>query len=228
MIDQTLVNLIKQALSRGQTKDDVYREFLNKRVALAVIEPAYEAAIAEDSKKETQKRTINIIVTIGAILIGAGIFSFIASNWQLISKPGKVSIILAAMLAVYAAGWYLKWKSFAKTGEALMLLGSIIYGSGIFLVAQMFNIRANWPDGFILWMLGTLIMAYAVESYPLYAFGIGLGAVAVVGHPFDIFDFRGNSFLLTSWILLLIATATTFLLGWTIRRRLPKELKDYY
>lgn len=162
--------------------------------------------------------------------MGAGVFSFVAANWQEMTRPMKVGVILVAMLISYSTGWYMKERTnLPKVGEALILLGAIIYGAGIFLVAQMFNLRANWPDGFILWMIGTVTMVFAIESYPLFYLAIPLGVIALVGHPFGILmGFGYNPFLLTSSLLLLTATVTTFISGWIIRKKALPALKEFY
>lgn len=230
MIDQNVVEYIKASLSQGKTKEELYKELLTQGWTIEVIQENFNALNAEEEKEDLSKKTIKIIVTIGAVLISAGIFSFIAANWQGMTRPVKIGIILVSMLVSYGAGWYLKENlKLPKTGEALILLGSIIYGAGIFLVAQMFNIRANWPDGFILWMIGTIAMAFAIESYPLFYLAIPLGIVALAGHPFGIFTGPGyNSFLLTSSFLLLASTIITFITGWIIRKKIPPELKEFY
>ncbi len=230
MIDQKVVDYIKTSLAQGKTKEELYKELLNQGWTIEVIQENFNAIGAEQEKEDTSKKTIRIIVTIAALLVGAGIFSFIAANWVEMTRPIKIAIILISMIITYSAGWYLKEKlGSLKTGEALILLGSIIYGAGIFLVAQMFNIRANWPDGFILWMIGTIAMAFAVESYLLFYLAIPLGIIAIIGHPFGIFTgFGYNSFLLTSSFLLLIATIITFATGWIVRKKMPPELKEFY
>ncbi|OGY45716.1 MAG: hypothetical protein A3J65_02170 [Candidatus Buchananbacteria bacterium RIFCSPHIGHO2_02_FULL_45_11b] len=230
MIDQNVVEYIKTSLSQGKTKEELYKELMAQGWTIEAIHENFNALNTEEEKEDLSKKTIKIIVTIGAVLISAGIFSFIAANWQGMTRPVKLSIILVSMLVSYGAGWYLKEKlELPKTGEALILLGSIIYGAGIFLVAQMFNIRANWPDGFILWMIGTIAMAFAIESYPLFYLAIPLGIVALTGHPFGIFTGSGdNSFLLTSSFLLLASTIITFITGWIVRKKIPPEFKEFY
>ena len=230
MIDQNVVEYIKTSLSQGKTKEELYKELMAQGWTIEAIQENFNALNTEEEKEDLSKKTIKIIVTIGAVLISAGIFSFIAANWQGMTRPVKLSIILVSMLVSYGAGWYLKEKlELPKTGEALILLGSIIYGAGIFLVAQMFNIRANWPDGFILWMIGTIAMAFAIESYPLFYLAIPLGIVALTGHPFGIFTCSGdNSFLLTSSFLLLASTIITFITGWIVRKKIPPEFKEFY
>ena len=229
-MDQKVVDHIKTNLSQGKSKEEIYKELLSQGTTIEAIQASFNSITSEKEKEDIQKQTIRIILTIAAILVGAGIFSFIASNWQEMTQPLKIGVILIAMITAYSLGWYFKEKmNFLKTGEALILLGSIIYGAGIFLVAQMFNIRANWPDGFILWMLGTIAMAYAVESFPLFYLAIPLGVVAIIGHPFGIFtSFTYNSFLLTSSLLLIMATVVTFVIGWEVRQKMPEEPKDFH
>jgi len=230
MINQRVVDYIKTSLTQGKTKEDLYKELLGQGWTIEIIQENFNAIGTEQAKEDTSKKTIHIIVTIAAVLVGAGIFSFIAANWVEMAKPIKIAIILIVMIIAYGAGWYLKESlKLLKTGEALILLSSIIYGAGIFLVAQMFNIRANWPDGFILWMIGAIAIAFAVESYPLFYLAIPLGIIAIIGHPFGIFTgFGYNSFLLTSSFLLLAATIITFTTGWLVRKKMPPELKKFY
>lgn len=230
MTDPKLNEYVKTSLAQGKPKEEIYKDLLGQGLTIEVIQESFNALTVEGEKEDTSRRTIQIIVTIGAVLVGSGIFSFIAANWQEMARPVKIGVILVSMLISYGAGWSMKEKArLLKTGEALILLGSIVYGAGIFLVAQMFNIRANWPDGFILWMIGTIAMAFAVESYPLFYLAIPLGIIALVGHPFGIFTgFGYNSFLLTSSFLLLVSTMITFVTGWIIRKRMPPELKEFY
>ena len=179
------------------------------------------------AKEDSKKRITTIMAIIGAILVGAGIFSFVAANWQEIGKFYKILIILCSMLSSYYGGWILKEKYHrVKTGEALILLGSIIYGAGIFLIGQMFNIRANWPDAFILWMFGLLALGLAMNSFAILYFAIPVGFVAIVGHPFDIFsNFMEDRFLLTSSFMLLTATIITFIFGIIFyKKTVPRDI----
>ena len=230
MVDPNLSEYVKTSLTQGKPKEEIYKELLGQGWTIEVIQESFNSIETEQEKEDTSKKTIYIIVNSGVVLVGAGIFSFIAANWLVMTKPTKMAIILISMIISYGAGWYLKEKSeLQKTGEALILLGTIIYGAGIFLVAQMFNIRANWPDGFILWMIGVIAVAFVVELYQLFYLAILLGIIALIGHPFLIFtSFEYNSFLLTSSFLLLVATIITFATGWIVRMKIPAELKEFY
>lgn len=180
---------------------------------------------AENKTKTSQKRTSQILATIAAILAVAGIFSFISFDWLELSKTAKVFIILISMILSYGAGLKLKEKGYPKIGEAFIFLGIMIYGAGIFLTAQIFNIRANWPDGFILWMLGALAMTRSVNSTLLYYLAIPLGAISLTGYLFLISgEFaRFNSFFLISSLLLFAAAAITFITGISMEKGPKKD-----
>jgi len=231
MENQGIVEYIQSSLTQGKSKEDIYKELLNQGWSIDAIQKAFNQIVAKEEKEDTQKRIIRIIVTIGAILVGVGIFSFIAANWQEMGKVMKILIIVIAMISSYTGGWFLREKwHYEKTGEALFLLGAIIYGAGIFLIAQMFHTRGNWPDGFILWMIGTIVMAFGADSFSLFYLAIPVGIAAIIGHPFGIFGSVGgyNPFLLTSSFLLFIATVITFIAGWLVKKRLPPEQKELY
>ena len=88
------------------------------------------------------------------------------------------------------------------------------------LFRSMYNIRANWPDGFLLWLIGSLALAYAADIFLLYVLAMFAGVVALVGHPFAIFGSFGHSaFLLTSSVLLFVATIVSFLAGLHIQKK---------
>lgn len=225
--DKEIKNYIKDSLSQGNTKEEIFKELIDDGLSIEQIQKGFEALKLSKDKEDTQKRTIQIIVTIGAILIGAGIFSFIASNWQEITKSIKVLLIIFSMLATYTVGWYLREeRGFIRTGNALIFLGSIIYGAGIFLLAQMFNVRVDWPDGFIIWMIGVIVLALAIDLVYLFYFAFALGIISLAGQYIspllsiiNIIDFDYRSF--TSPYLLATSTLLVFLTGLNIRKRVP-------
>ncbi len=228
-IDANLLEYIKKTAASNMTKGDIYKELLNQGWSLEIVEKAYKAATYRENKAEIQQRTIKIILGIAVALIAVGIFSFIASNWQYLGKVMKILIIIIAMIGAYSAGWYFaEVKKYTRLGKSLILLGMLIYGAGIFLVAQMFNIRANWPDGFILWMMGTLLMAYLMDEFVYYYLAIILGLVAVFGYPTDLFGFgsANNIFLFTSTIVLICTTVITFFIGFIMWKRAKVKINQ--
>lgn len=137
----------------------------------------------------------------------------------------KVLTIIILMILSYVAGLALKEKNYPKIGGVFIFLGIMIYGAGIFLTAQIFNIRANWPDGFILWMLGTIFAARGINSVFLYYTAIPLGITSLIGHHFLIFKALApfHSFLLISSLLLFVGATITFITGVSIKKKSGKD-----
>ncbi|KJR42789.1 hypothetical protein MCHI_001324 [Candidatus Magnetoovum chiemensis] len=107
----------------------------------------------------------SILSVLGAVLAGVGVILFIASNWSVIPKSVKLAIIFGSMLSSYSIGYYLGFekKSYPKVGAALILLGSIIFGAGIHLIAQIYNVKANYSNGVLMWGLGVMPIAYLLR-----------------------------------------------------------------
>jgi len=107
-----------------------------------------------------------IFATAGAIVIGLGVILLFAYNWEAIPKFGKLALVFAAIIAAHATGIRQLardgWQP--KLGEALTALGTMFYGAGIWLVAQVYNIDEHYPNGFLFWALGALAMAWAIRS----------------------------------------------------------------
>lgn len=232
MADQKLIEYIQDSLAKGISKNEIYKELINAGWTIDVIQEGFNAMQKVDDKEHTQQKTIRIIAIFGAILIGAGIFSFIAANWQELGRPTKIAILIFAMLIFYVGGWFLKEKKhYDKTGNALIFLGSLVYGASVFLIAQMFHIRENWPDGFILWMIGAVVIGFAVEVYSIFYLAIVVGFIAIASHPICLFFAIGGGindcFIGTSVFLLLAVTGITFISGWIIRKRIIPEIEQF-
>ncbi|MDR1731859.1 MAG: DUF2157 domain-containing protein [Synergistaceae bacterium] len=94
-----------------------------------------------------------LIMALGAVLMGLGFLSYIAAHWMEFSRIFQVAlVILVYMLSIFAA-WYME-EELPKTSRALLLLGSFIYGGGIFLIAQIFNEGGHYTTALLWWMIG--------------------------------------------------------------------------
>lgn len=105
---------------------------------------------------------------IGAVVVGLGIILLFAYNWHAIPRFGKLGIVFTTVAAAHAGGLSLAqrdgWRR--QLSEALCVLGTMAFGAGIWLVAQIYNIDEHFPDGFLIWGLGALAMAWALQSVP--------------------------------------------------------------
>lgn len=114
---------------------------------------------------------------LGAVLLGVGVISFFAANWPEIPKLARLVILIGAMWSAFAvAGWLFSPRHGSETGiaKALVLLGVILYGSSIFLIAQTFHIQAHFPNGVLFWSLGALLAVYLIPIQAVAILGLGL------------------------------------------------------
>jgi uncharacterized membrane protein len=119
-------------------------------------------------------KLIAAISVMGAVLVGIGVLLFVASNWSTIPHEGKLAIIFVSLFASYGYGFFLRYErqTLPRTGAGIILLGSLIFGAGIFLIAQMYNITVHYPNGPLLWGLAVLPMAYLLDLNPLLSLAI--------------------------------------------------------
>jgi uncharacterized membrane protein len=146
----------------------------------AVINQRY---MLDQTVGESRNVILSAIYIIGAVLVAAGIISFIAAHWDKIAPSIKITIIIAFMLTCHLAGFYL-WKISGKSprlGHALIVLGTLVFGANIGLLAQIFHIKENFYNGLNAWAVGALIMAYALESEPNIIIALIVSFIAFCG-----------------------------------------------
>src|SRR5688572_28339423 len=76
-----------------------------------------------------------ILSAVGAIIFGLGVILFFAYNWDGMHRLTKLAIVLISLLLAHGAGWQLgsDGGSRKKLGESLHLLGTMLFGAGIWL-----------------------------------------------------------------------------------------------
>nr|WP_263323655.1 DUF2157 domain-containing protein [Neobacillus sp. Marseille-Q6967] len=138
------------------------------------------------------------LLYVGSILIGAGILSFIASNWEEIGKAAKFLIILVLYTGANVAGYKME-SHFPKTSRSFYYLGVIIFGAGLFLIEQMFHLGVSFQQAFLWWSLGILPIAWVLrDKWILLASSIFL-LINIMDSPY----MEGH--VIPFWMILLIA-----------------------
>lgn len=141
--------------------------------------------------KEQKANVSGALSLIGSILVGLGALLFIASNWQHMAVGIKLLVIVTATIAAQYFGWRFKFEpgNRPKLGSALLILGCLFYGGGIWLIAQIFNIDTNFADGILLWAIGTLATTLVVRTVPLAC----LSSILLAFWAFAKLDFAGST-----------------------------------
>lgn len=114
----------------------------------------------------TKTSMTQTLALLGSILLGIGVILFFAANWESMSRTLKVAVVVSSFTLAYLGGYYLRYTkgTYPKVGYALICLGSLLYGSGIWLIAQIFHIEAERGLGFMLWYVGVIPIAYLFHS----------------------------------------------------------------
>lgn len=122
---------------------------------------------------------------LGAILLGLGALTFIASNWQEVSPFAKLAIILLSLIVSYAAGEWFRSNGSEKIGLALTVIGVAIYGAGFFLIGQIYHLSANPVNAFYLWFVGAVTITYYYRSRLLTYFSLLILTISVFYGVFE-------------------------------------------
>jgi len=107
-----------------------------------------------------------IFSAIGAVLVGLGVILFFAYNWQDLPKAAKLALVIGALVLAHGGAIGIARRPNASRGlvEGLHVLGTMLFGAGIWLVAQIYHIDEHYPNAFLVWSAGALAMAWAMPS----------------------------------------------------------------
>jgi len=115
-----------------------------------------------------QNRILYVLGAMAAFLFGAALLLVIGYNWSDMPREAKLGIMLAGTALVHGLGfWFHRRMAWPLAGEIAHFLGCIVYGAGIWLVAQAYHLDAHYPDGMWWWALGVLPLVI-LSGAPLY------------------------------------------------------------
>jgi uncharacterized membrane protein len=120
------------------------------RADLAARRPAFSAAAG--------------LAILGAVLFGFAAVSFVAANWNGMTKLARLLLLLAALWACYGGAAWLFARRLNAFAHAAVLAGIAVYGASIWLIAQIYHMGGNPPDAVLLWALGAGLAAVLVRS----------------------------------------------------------------
>ncbi|MBI3424884.1 MAG: DUF2157 domain-containing protein [Acidobacteria bacterium] len=117
-------------------------------------------------EKESSRLLAAVLFTLGSLLLGGGVISFVAAHWEELPVVVKVALVFALLLAFHLTGYWLRFKRASpRLGHALLFCGSLVFGAKIGLMAQIFHVSGEWYRAYLAWGVGALVMAWAVRSW---------------------------------------------------------------
>lgn len=105
-----------------------------------------------------------LALTLGGLMLGAGILLFVAAHWDALSPGGRFALML-----LLVGGFHLAGAAAAGApafSAALHACGTVALGGGIFLTGQIFHLQAHWPGGLLLWAFGAWAGWVLLRQWP--------------------------------------------------------------
>ena len=127
----------------------------------------------------------SILAIMAALLLGAAILVFVASNWEAIPRLARVGALFAIIFAGYVGGAALKVNDHAAIGEAVWLIAAAAFGGAIALIGQMYHLSGDETQAVLTWCAGTAVAAAALRSGPLTMAAVALAAAWLFLREFD-------------------------------------------
>lgn len=145
-----------------------------------------------------------LLPVLGSILLGVGIILFFAANWPVLPVTAKLLLIFGVFGLCQHYAYVCRYqRSQVWLGSSLLLLGGILFGSAIFLIAQIYNINAYYPNGILFWSVGVFLMAWVSREKPLTILAVVLAMMWTVTDA-------GESAPIVPWLHLLVLFLLAF------------------
>ena len=172
--DHRFVSRLREEVEAWQLDGTVTAE---QAQAILARYPDYEPGFEASRRRQGLVTGLSIL---GGILIGLGVITFFAANWDEIPKTVKLAALIIGMALSYGAG-YAIWQRSGPTpyAVAFVLLGCIIYGAGVHLIGQIYHISVDHPNLSLFWFLGVAPLAYVTRSRPVMFLAVVLFLAAV-------------------------------------------------
>ena len=105
-----------------------------------------------------------ILGMLGGLLLASGVAAFVAANWEMIPRVGKLAGILLAIIIALGFALRFERRSAALATDAAATCATLIFGAGVALVGQMYHLPADWPAGAVLVGIGAFTVAALLRS----------------------------------------------------------------
>ncbi|WP_349409726.1 DUF2157 domain-containing protein [Pseudalkalibacillus sp. SCS-8] len=152
-----------------------------------------------------EKKRNNLLPILASILIGLGILTFIASNWGQMSDWFRLTLIWVAIAGFHLTGGHYIQKGSEHLGSALIGIGTITFGAGIFLVAQMFHIVSYNATAFILWTASAILTYFVFPNRYFYLLSLFIGTSGIL---YSFISFQAFSHVLAFLVIVGIGYLT--------------------
>ncbi|XEC93953.1 DUF2157 domain-containing protein [Paenibacillus tarimensis] len=141
---------------------------------------------------DEKKHGAGILPILGSILVGLGVLTFIAANWQAIQTGWLMLILFGLMAGFYAGGEWFCRRGDDKLGLALAGIGLAAFGASLFLIVQKFHLVDFQTTSFLLWGAAGVLLTWLYRSKFLFVLAAVILNVAGCYHTISSNDFSAS------------------------------------
>jgi len=113
---------------------------------------------------------IRLSILLGSLLLAAGLLLFVSAHWDQMPPLWRMSLLLFIVIALHAGGaWFAE--RFQLMALGLHAVGTVAFGAGVFLCAQIFHLDVLWSFrwGLLLWCFGAAAGWMLLRQWPQLA-----------------------------------------------------------
>ncbi len=139
-------------------------------------EPSRARILSQYHTESSPHRGTMALTLIAILMCAIGVLLVIGYNWERIPPAVKVEMLMASVAAAFVGAAAAYARNRPTLGEVLAFAGTLLFGNGIWLIAQVLHIQGHFPDAFLWFAIGAVAAAFLVESV-----AIGTGAAVLAG-----------------------------------------------
>ncbi len=118
-----------------------------------------------------------LLVNLAYLFGGLALITILGANWELIPRALRMGGLIALTAAFHIMG-VLRYKADQHaSANGFFLLGNLVFGASIILIAQIYHLGEHMPDGVFWWALGSLPFALLTRSPMLALFSCVLALI---------------------------------------------------
>ncbi|MGF7160631.1 putative membrane protein [Rhodoligotrophos appendicifer] len=123
------------------------------------------AAILSAAAAERSTLTVsNLVAMLGALLLGLGVITFIAANWEDFPRLVRLIMLVTGLGLAYLIAAILKQRDLPAMADAAVLVAGLVFAAAIALVGQTYHLSGEFRDAVLLWIVGCLGAALLTRS----------------------------------------------------------------
>jgi uncharacterized membrane protein len=227
---------------KGSSDEEIYQALLLKGYKIGEIQSTLIAiqsqVVAKNETRKTEEveskaknadSLTSIFGIVGSIILGIGVISLVASNWSQISSGVKITILFFGVLLSHIAALITRYNfNLDKISNALHLAGSIIFGAGLFLIGQIYNLPISWSDAFYIWVIGVgilgMILNNFIHEYLAY-FIVSISSISIfsIFSYYSLYSYNQNQELRDYSSLILSFLSVVIFSIWANKHRLSNQ-----